>query len=557
MQKATPAKKFAYHALLLIAVNLFMRTVGVSFNVYLSNRAGGEVMGLYSLLSGVYAFAMTLGCGGIHLGTTRLIADVWGIHGRNGELSLQGKTELLRCLRRCLLYSLGFGIGAGILLFSFSPVIGVHGLGDVRTVTPLRVLAITLPPIALASCLSGYFTAMRHVTPNAVVGMVSQFIRIGACSYFLTLWLPKGVEATCLALVLGGAVSEVLSFVLTYLAYLWDTRRLRQSRHGTPADNLAEGAPQLTKKLFGITLPVTFSACIRSGLITLQHMLIPRGLKAGGSDWSKALSSYGVLYSMVLPVVLFPSAFISSFSGLLVPEIAESKARGDTARIARISRRIINPALFFSFGVAGIMSCFAFELGDILYHSREAGVYIRQLAPLIPIMYVDSSVDAVLKGMGEQVYSMNVNIADALASVLMVWLLLPSMGLGGYVLTIYVTETLNTTLSVHRMLKVSGMRVQLFKQIFGPLLCVVGATQLIRLGHTYLPFPALDTAFSLTVAIVLASCVYLGLLMLTGIVGKEEWGVLRSLLPSRTVKETQSVADHSSADSASISFLSK
>ncbi len=535
MSKATPAKKFAYHALLLIAVNLFMRTVGVSFNVYLSNRAGGEVMGLYSLLSGVYTFAMTLGCGGIHLGTTRLIADVWGLHGRGGELSPVGKAEVMGCLRRCLLYSLGFGVGAGILLFAFAPVIGVHGLGDLRTVTPLRVLALTLPPIALVSCLSGYFTAMRHITPNAVVGMVSQFIRIGACSYFLTLWLPKGVEATCLALVLGGAVSEGLGFILTYLAYLWDTRKLRQRKGETSAEGIPCGQ-HLTKKLFGITLPVTFSACIRSGLITLQHMLIPRGLKASGADWSQALSSYGVLYSMVLPVVLFPSAFISSFSGLLVPEIAESNARGDTERVARIARRIINPALFFSFGVAGIMSCFAYELGDILYHSREAGMYIRQLAPLIPIMYVDSSVDAVLKGMGEQVYSMNVNIADALVSVLMVWLLLPSMGLGGYVLTIYVTETLNTTLSVSRMLKVSGMRVQLFKQVFGPLLCVVGATQLIRLGHTYLPFPALNTAFSLTVAIILASCLYLGLLVLTGIVGREEWGVLRSLLPSRGSK---------------------
>ncbi len=535
MLKTTPAKKFAYHAILLIAVNLFMRTIGVSFNVYLSNRAGSEVMGLYSLLSGVYTFAMTLGCGGIHLGTTRLVADVLGIHSQGGEISPLGKKEILRCLRRCLWYSLGFGTGAAILLFSFASVIGTHGLGDARTVLPLRVLALTLPPISLVSCLSGYFTAMRHITPNAVVGMVSQFIRIGACSYFLTLWLPLGVEATCLALVLGGAVSEVLGFIFTYLAYLWDSRTLRKKPQADPTTQA--GDTHLTKKLFGITLPVTFSACIRSGLVTLQHMLIPRGLKASGANWSQALSSYGVLYSMVLPVVLFPSAFISSFSGLLVPEIAESNAKGDADRVARISRRIINPALFFSFGVAGIMSCFAYELGDILYHSREAGMYIRQLAPLIPIMYVDSSVDAVLKGMGEQVYSMNVNIADALISVLMVWLLLPSMGLSGYVLTIYVTETLNTTLSLARMLKVSGMRVQLFKQVFGPLLCVVGATQLIRLGHTYLSFPVLNSPISLTVAIVLASCLYIGFLMLTGVVGKEEFGVIRSLLPSLGHKE--------------------
>lgn len=526
MSKITPAKKFAYHALLLIAVNLLMRTIGVSFNVYLSNRAGGEVMGLYALLTGVYGFAMTLGCGGINLGTTRLIADILGKHSTRGVLSDEGKICLRQCMRRCIGYSLCLGSLAGVLLFVFAPLIGGQGLGDERTILPLRVLALTLPPIAMASCLGGYFTAMRHVVPHAVVGIATQLFRMAGCTYLLTLWLSHGVEATCLALVLGGALSEFLGLALTYIAYRYDRRPLRTT-------NQPHGSTAITKQLLGITLPVTLSACIRSGLVTLQHMLIPKGLRASGADWSKALSSYGILCSMVLPVVLFPSAFISSFSGLLVPEIAESKARGDMTRVARISARIITPALCFSFGVAGIMSCFAYELGEVLYHSREAGMYIRQLAPLIPIMYVDSSVDAVLKGMGEQVYSMNVNIADALISVIMVWTLIPSMGLGGYILTIYVTETLNTTLSIFRMLKISGMKVQLYKQVIGPLLCVIGATWSVKLCHTYLHFPAIQSGLALAVVIGLSGCVYLGLLVVLRVFGREEWQVFKSIVPER------------------------
>ena len=49
-KQPTAAGRFALNALSLIAVNLFMRTVGVAFNAYLAGRAGGEVMGLYSLL---------------------------------------------------------------------------------------------------------------------------------------------------------------------------------------------------------------------------------------------------------------------------------------------------------------------------------------------------------------------------------------------------------------------------------------------------------------------------------------------------------------------------
>lgn len=526
------ARRFAFNALLLIAVNLFMRTVGVSFNVYLSNRAGGEVMGLFSLLSGVYTFAMTLGCGGINLGTTRMVADTLGCFGNNTSAC---RREIRRCLRRCLLYSLCFGVGACLLLFFSAPTVGTDWLGDERTVTSLRVLALTLPPIALTSCMSGYFTAIRQIAPNAVVGMLTQFVRIGFCSYLLALWLGDGVESTCLALVLGGALSELVGFLLTTGAYVWalHTKHPRDTQ-ATDTDLGDQEAHSLSKKLLGITLPVTLSACLRSGLITLQHILIPKGLKASGADWSQALTSYGVLHSMVLPVVLFPSAFISSFSGLLVPEIAESHAAGDMARVARISGRIIQPALIFSFGVAGIMSCFSNELGMLLYNSEEAGMYIRQLAPLIPIMYVDSSVDAVLKGMGEQVYSMNVNIADALCSVLMVWLLLPQMGLQGYVITIYVTETLNTTLSLTRMLRVSHMAVNLKKHVFGPLLCIIGATCIIRLCGLFLPIPYPDTAIKLTVCIVITTLIYLMLLTFTGMVGRNEWQEIKGLLPKRS-----------------------
>ena len=90
------ARRFAHNALLLIVVNLLMRAVGVAFNVFVSNRAGSEVMGLYSLLGGVYALAITLGCAGINLGTTRLVADALGETGdREGAVG----TLSLHCRR--------------------------------------------------------------------------------------------------------------------------------------------------------------------------------------------------------------------------------------------------------------------------------------------------------------------------------------------------------------------------------------------------------------------------------------------------------------------------
>ena len=139
-KQPTAAGRFALNALSLIAVNLFMRTVGVAFNAYLAGRAGGEVMGLYSLLFGVYGLAMTLGSAGIHLGTTRMVADVMGQfcpeengagEGCVGEVC---RRAIRRVMVRCLTYSLVCGAGAGLLMLVSAPWIGREWLGDGRTV---------------------------------------------------------------------------------------------------------------------------------------------------------------------------------------------------------------------------------------------------------------------------------------------------------------------------------------------------------------------------------------------------------------------------------------
>ena len=69
------AKQIFRDALLLTGAALLMRTVGVWFQIAISNRAGAEAMGLFSLMSGVYGFALTLATSGIHLGVTRMVTE--------------------------------------------------------------------------------------------------------------------------------------------------------------------------------------------------------------------------------------------------------------------------------------------------------------------------------------------------------------------------------------------------------------------------------------------------------------------------------------------------
>ena len=508
-------RNFFLNALSLTLTALIMRGVSVIFNVYISNRAGSETMGLYSLLGSVYGFAITLGAAGINLGTTRLISEALG----KGDGNLAKKYA-----RSALVYCSCTGSLASLLLFVLAPAIGSFLLGDPRAITPLRILALTLPFVAICSCLSGYFTGVRRVKINAAFQIVAQIFKFSVTIALLTLFVGDDTEQACIALVLGGAISELITLFFSYFLYLRDIKKLPQG-----SCNANPTARNITKLLLGITLPLTFSACIRSLLTMLQHVLVPRGLQIGGASLEEALSAYGLLHGMALPIVLFPSAFISAFAGLLIPEVSEFCVQQNDVRLQRVSYRALSLSLIFSIGVSGIMVFFSDPLGKLIYADAEVGRYIRILAPLIPVMYIDSAVDAVLKGSGHQVYSMNVNIADALIACIFALTLIPSMGIWGYVISIYATEILNTTLSLCKMTDISRIRIGAVHQVIMPLLCIIGATNFANLILRAFKFHSF-TSLDLILQILLTVLLYMLFLFMTKTIGNDEREVIRASL---------------------------
>ncbi len=461
-------KRFFINAIILTIVALLMRLIALVFNVYVSNKIGPQAIGLFALISSVYGFALTVATSGINLAATRLCAEAIG---KNNQ------RELTLSMRKCIAFSLTFSLFAAVVLFFGADYIGRVWIDDIRTISSMKILAFTLPPIALSSAMCGYFTAVRRVYKSALTQFAGQGLKIFITIMLLTAFLPKGIEFACIALVLGGAFSEFVSFIILWLLYSFDKKKSRLLA------NKEADSGKLTKRLLGISLPVALSAYARSALVTIEHILIPVGLRKYGSSRDIALASYGILHSMVLPITLFPAAVLASFSSLIIPEITECNTLNNKIEIRYISSRVYQFALAFAIGVCGIMLFFSNQLSAAIYPNSqyEVAKYLRYIAPLIPIMYIDSATDAILKGLGQQVYCMNVNIIDALFSVILVLTLVPKMGIMGYVVTIYFTELVNASLSISKLLSIGKLKLKLIKWVISPLLSIIGATTISKI----------------------------------------------------------------------------
>lgn len=493
-------KRFIFNGLLLTAVSLLMRSVAVSFQVYLSNKIGATAMGVFALISTVYGFALTLGTSGIQLATTKLISEALGENEKNASKCVR---ELLS---KCICYALFFGALSFCLLFSLSSFIGVHLLRDARTVLPLRIMSITLIPIALSSVFNGYFTAMRRVWKNAAVQVLGEGIRIFSCISLLTLCLPGDVQFACLAVIIGGVIAELISFLIHGSLFLYERRKEKEVAKDS-TEQKTEG------KLLKIALPVAFSAYVRSALVTIEHLLIPRGLEKSGSSRENALASYGTLHSMVFPLVLFPAALSSSFAGLLIPEVSEANARGDRETIIKTIERVFEAVLTYAIGVSGILICFSSELGGAIYPKTDAAKFIFMVAPLVPIMYLDTSVDSILKGLGQQVYHMAINIADSFLSVILVIILIPRFEVLGYVMTVYFTEIVNASLSIARLFTVVKIRPKIIPWVVRPVFCVIVSTFVTKLFIGRFGHFSTET-LSVAAHVLLAASLYLLLIVI-------------------------------------------
>ena len=487
----TNRRKFFYNATLLTAVALSIRTVNLVFSAFISRKIGAEALGLYTLIGSIYAFAITFATSGINLTVTRLVAGAVG-EGKNGEIP--------RIMRHAVGYALIFSCFAAVVLFVFAPYFAATVLKDARAEAPLRALAISLIPIALSACFSGYFIGVKKIIRSSLVQVSSQIFKISVTVILVINASGQGVAEATMALCVATTLSEIFTFVLSFFQFI-TTKKPNNKAYETEFSAVTS-----------VALPLAFSAYIRSALLTVEHVLIPRRLKLYGDSDAEALSSYGTLHGMALPVTLYPMTLLSSFSSLLVPEFAESEAAKNQKRLKRICEEVIRASLRFAAPVAVFIYLFAEEIGYCVYSSYSAGHYIAMLAPVIPIMYLDHVTDAMLKGVGEQVYSMWVNISDSLLSVFLIWILLPKMGISGYAVVIIVMEGYNFLLSFFRLKK----RVKFsIKSLFSFALPLLEALLSALVSDSIFEFSGKLTSPILLVAkIVFAVCLFLALNLL-------------------------------------------
>lgn len=451
-------------------VNLLLRGVGMAFQAYLSGRIGADGIGLLQLTGTVNAFAMTLGLSGVRVAVMYLCAEEYGRRNPAG---------MRRVLLLCLAYGAIVSSAVGIGLFALAGRIAEGWMHAPALAGAVRVSALTLPLSCACAILAGYYTASDQVRTLVRIEVLERFVSLGVTFAFLLLWAGNDTPRACISIALGGALAGALTVFLLL-------RRFFRSSADLPA---SAGPLPTAARLIRLCIPLALNDYLRSGLSTLEHFLIPWGLARSGRSQTESMAAYGTIHGMVFPVLMFPAALLYSMADLLIPALARLRARGDQLRIYDLTDRCLRMCLLFAGFTAGLCFVLSDALGLLIYHSAEAGRYLRIFSPMVLILYMDALVDGMHKGLGQQAVNVRYNTLTSFLDVLLLFLLLPRCGIGAYVFSFVVTHAVNFCLSLRRLILVTDWGMTLSSCIRS-LLCPAAAVLAAMALPAYTPLAA-------------------------------------------------------------------
>ena len=436
-------------AALLTGSSIALRLAGMAFRVHLAGALGGEGMGLYQLILAFYSVFITLATSGAAVAATRLVAE---------ELS-RSTAAARRMIRRLCAAAAGLGGTAGLLQYALAEPAARWWLGDLRAAASLRTLAPSLPFMAVSAVLRGAFVALRRVEPNVISQLVEQGFRIGAVTVMLRRLQTAQLAVRCRAVVLGETVSELLSTGLMILFY---RRSCRRELAAAPQPS-AGGPPEQQRpwqRIWAVLWPVEGSRCLSSGLHTAENMLVPACLAvhlAAQGGRAEALAQYGALKGMALPLLSFPFSLLGSLATLLMPEITRAQVTGQRRTLCTLLDRMLTLTMYAAMLGGVFFFVWAEPLAGLLYGSAQTGEYLRLLAPIAPVMYLESMVDGAIKGLGEQKAAFGYTAWDSMLRIAGVVALLPRWGMHGFLLVMGWSNLFTCLLNTRRLLQVSGL----------------------------------------------------------------------------------------------------
>ncbi|NBH13767.1 polysaccharide biosynthesis protein [Lachnospiraceae bacterium] len=409
--------------LLLTLAGIFSRIIGFFFRIFLSQTIGAEGMGIYQLTIPIHVLTISLTSSAIQTAISRFVAQAAVCNTANGTYTGSGGKKKIRCNESCylgagLMLSLSLAFFCSLFLYQSADFLAVHFLEEARCAPLLEIIAFTIPFGAVHSCINGYFYGLKKTFVPAVSQLLEQLARVLSVWLFFQISMEQH-NAISLNLIVWGMVVGEFTAVLFSVSFL----RHKKSR-GSRFHALGQ--------ILFMSLPLSANRVLVNVLQSMEAVMLPGQLRLYGYSNTEALSVYGTLTGMALPMVLFPSVLTNSVSVMLLPVIAEAQEKKEHRYIINAVKKTCFYSLLLGFLCTLLFLVFGRWMGEFLFSNSLAGTFIVTLGWLCPFLYLSTTLHSILNGLGKTTHTFFLNILGLGIRIAFVLFVVPITGMKGY-----------------------------------------------------------------------------------------------------------------------------
>ena len=367
--------KFIKSTLILIIGGFFTKILGMVIKIVLTRLIGAEGIGLYSMIMPTFLLLNSIAQMGLPTALNVLISS--------------DKYNTKNLIFTSIIISLSIDILIMLFLIISCNFLSTNLLNDSRLTLGLLSIGFVLPFITISNCLRSYFFAKQRMYPHVITNIIEDLVKLIFIIVGIPFFLTKGIEFGIAFVILSNIFCELSSIII--FIFLIPNFKCKKEELKLNKKSI--------KELFKIAIPNTGSRLIGSIGYFLEPIIITFVLLKIGYSNKFIITEYGIINGYVMQLVLLPSFFTGAISQALIPIVSKNYTKKNNKYIIKKIKQAIFFCLLIGIPATVIFELFPDVLLKLLFNTNEGINYIKVIAPICLLHYIQSPISSSLQAM--------------------------------------------------------------------------------------------------------------------------------------------------------------
>ncbi len=364
-------RRFFSSVAILSFSGVLVKLFGLFYKIPLLKLLGALGMGYFNCAYEIYAVICTVATSGLPVAMSILISS--------GGLTRERKTY-----RAALLIFSFVGALGTLLLFVFAGEI-CELIDNPEAKLAIMAISPSVFFVCVASVRRGYFQGKQNMTPTALSQLVEAVFKIAFGVVCATYAQAKGAQVYEIAAyaVLGVSLGNLIS---TLSLFIFRRPRGENIACVNDDDTRSYSFYKIVKDIFRISIPITLSSLVMGMTKLVDVSMIYGRLSCAGYSSEMSNVLYGSYTTLAIPIFNLVPSLIASVSLSLVPMLSEAVKRKDReeqhALLLRALKLTCVAAIPASFGIC----VFSSQILSLIFFGESEAISIA--APLLSCLGV-------------------------------------------------------------------------------------------------------------------------------------------------------------------------